>query len=255
MSTRPEFSRHDLVWLSGQGWRAACAGMSENCVAILQRWQHEDWPAIVRRTDADANLDGDEVGIGVALPPDAQGQKLRVPLKVPLAGIRVKREPLEVFDVLPAAPLLWQSALRRFADESRACRLDMRVYGSLALQALTRQTYLRDTSDIDILFRPINRMQLDLGMALLARHAQLLPLDGEVLLGGDNAVAWKEWLQCENSEGGGGDERDSDGGDDSERGAHRVLVKRRDGVQLQRVDALLDALDSIGLTDPGACKT
>jgi phosphoribosyl-dephospho-CoA transferase len=249
MSTRPEFSRHDLVWLSEPGWRAACAGMSENCVAILQRWQHEDWPAIVRRTDADINIhnDGSEICIGVALPPDARGQKLRVPLKVPSAGIRVKREPLEVFDVLPAAPLLWQSALRRFADQIRACRLDMRVYGSLALQALTRQTYLRDTSDIDILFRPTNRLQLDQGMALLARHAQLLPLDGEVLLGGDNAVAWKEWLQCGNGE---------DGGDgDSERGAHRVLVKQRDGVQLQRVDVLLEALDAIGLTDAGACKT
>jgi phosphoribosyl-dephospho-CoA transferase len=247
MSTRPEFSRHDLVWLSEQGWRAACAGMSENCVAILQRWQHEDWPAIVRRTDADTNSDGSEICIGVALPPDAHGQKLRVPLKVPPAGIRVRREPLEVFDVLPAAPLLWQSALRRFADEICKCGLDMRIYGSLALQALTRQTYLRDTSDIDILFRPSNRVQLDQGMALLARHAPLLPLDGEVLLGGDNAVAWKEWAQCGNSE-------DGEGGD-SERGARRVLVKRRDGVQLQRVDALLDALDAIGLTAAGVCKT
>lgn len=246
MSTLPEFFRHDLVWLSEPGWRAACAGMSENCVAILRRWQHENWPAIVRRTDADAdtniNVDSGEIAIGVALPPDAHGQKLRVPLKVPPAGIRVKREPLEVFDVLPAAPLAWQSALRRFADEIRACGLDMRVYGSLALQALTRQTYLRDTSDIDILFRPSNRLQLDQGMALLARHAQLLPLDGEVLLGGDNAVAWKEWLQCGNGE---------DGGD----GAHRVLVKQRGGVQLQRVDGLLDALDAIGLTDAGVCKT
>jgi phosphoribosyl-dephospho-CoA transferase len=240
MSTRPEFSRHDLVWLSEQGWRAACAGMSEHCVAILQRWQREDWPAIVRRNDAD--VDDGEICIGVALPPDAQGQKLRVPLKVPLAGVRVRREPLEVFDVLPAAPLHWQSALRRFADEIRACGLDVRIYGSLALQVLTRQTYVRDTSDIDILFRPLNRTQLDRGMALLARHAESLPLDGEVLVGGDNAVAWKEWIQCGLQCGG------------DENGAHRLLVKQCNGVRLQRVDALLDALDSSGSTDAGACK-
>jgi phosphoribosyl-dephospho-CoA transferase len=147
------------------------------------------------------------------------------------------REPLELVDVLPTAPLHWQTALRVMTAEIRAQGLDLRVYGSLALQTLTRQPYLRDTSDIDILFRPSNRLQLKQGMALLARHAACLPLDGEVLLGQDNAVAWKEWLQCMA-------ERDSDGNGDVN-GGQRVLVKRLHGVQLQRVDGLLEALDAL----------
>lgn len=192
---------------------------------------------MVRRVDADIGTatGGDEVCLGIALPPDAQGRKLRVPIKAPRAEIRLVREPLELVDVLPTAPLHWQAALRVMTAEIRAQGLDMRVYGSLALQTLTRQPYLRDTSDIDILFRPANCLQLEQGMALLARHADFLPLDGEVLLGQDNAVAWKEWLQCM---------ADSEGD-----GAQRVLVKHLHGVQLQRVDGLLEALDALTAID------
>jgi phosphoribosyl-dephospho-CoA transferase len=235
VSLHPDFPRHNLVWLSEQGWYAAGAGLSADCVAILQRWQREDWPLVVRRADADVDVGDDEVCLGIALPPDAQGRKLRVPIKTPRAGIRLTREPLELVDVLPTAPLHWQSGLRVMTDEIRAQGLDLRVYGSLALQTLTRQAYLRDTSDIDILFRPANRLQLEQGMALLARHAACLPLDGEVLLGQDNAVAWKEWLQCM-----------ADGEGD---GAQRVLVKQLHGVQLQRVDGLLEALDALTAID------
>jgi phosphoribosyl-dephospho-CoA transferase len=232
MSTGLNFRRHHLAWLSAKGWQAASVGLSADCVAILQRWQREDWPLVVRRADADIAIGDDEVCLGIALPPDAQGRKLRVPIHVPRAEIRLTREPLELLDVLPTAPLRWQAALRVMTAEIRAQGLDLRVYGSLALQTLTRQAYLRDTSDIDILFRPSNRLQLEQGMALLARHAACLPLDGEVLLGPACAVAWKEWLQCMAEGDGGGD------------GGQRVLVKQLHGVQLQRVDDLLAALDA-----------
>jgi phosphoribosyl-dephospho-CoA transferase len=228
------YPRHNLVWLSADGWRAACASAPENDVACLQRWQQEDWPAVVRRADGDAAED--EICVGIALPPDAQGCKLRVPFRIAPAAIRLMREPLELIDLLPTAPLRWQSALRALSDEIRACGLDVRVYGSLALQTLTRQPYLRDGSDIDILFHPADRRQLAQGLALLARHAQWLPLDGEVLFGGERAVAWKEWLQA------------------AADGAHRVLVKHGRGVQLQRVDALLDAFDGPGAGKEAACK-
>jgi phosphoribosyl-dephospho-CoA transferase len=233
MSLGHNFPRHNLVWLSAKGWQVAGTGLSADCVAILQRWQREDWPLVVRRVDADADIaiGDDEICLGIALPPDAQGRKLRLPIKAPRAEIRLTREPLELVDVLPTAPLHWQGALRAMTAEIRAQGLDLRVYGSLALQTLTRQAYLRDTSDIDILFRPSNRLQLEQGMALLARHAACLPLDGEVLLGRDNAVAWKEWLQC------------------MAEGGQRVLVKQLRGVQLQRVDGLLEALDALAAID------
>jgi phosphoribosyl-dephospho-CoA transferase len=84
------------------------------------------------------------------------------------------------------APL---AALQRDATD-----LHLRVYGSLAMEALTGLPYVAPTSDVDLLFHPTSRRQLEHGIAVLSRHAALLPLDGEIVFPGGAAVAWKEWL-------------------------------------------------------------
>src|SRR6185369_13349406 len=72
--------------------------------------------------------------------------------------------------------------------------MDLRVFGSLALQALTGQAYLRESSDIDLLFRPRSTSELDAGTLLLASFLGELPLDGEIVFPSGQAVAWKEWF-------------------------------------------------------------
>jgi phosphoribosyl-dephospho-CoA transferase len=99
----------------------------------------------------------------------------------------------------------------------------LRSYGSLALQAITGARYLTASSDIDLLFCPVTTSQLEAGIALLSSHQASLPLDGEVMFPGGDAVAWREWR------------------DARARGA-RVLVKRIDAVRLADPAALVAAL-------------
>jgi hypothetical protein len=66
------FARHDLIWLTAQGWQRCRDDVGDKPgpagQAALARWQQADWPAIVRRADVD--MPDGEVCIGVALPPD-----------------------------------------------------------------------------------------------------------------------------------------------------------------------------------------
>jgi phosphoribosyl-dephospho-CoA transferase len=102
----------------------------------------------------------------------------------------------------------------------------LRVYGSLALQVLTGQAYLTASSDIDLLVRPRDAAGLDAALALLGKHAQRLPLDGEIVFPGGRAVAWKEWAAaCAGAPG------------------SRVLVKEMTRVSLVTTDTLLAALE------------
>lgn len=217
-------ARHSLAWLTPQGWCSAIAGVTPALRPALQSWQRQDWPVVVRRADLDAR--DSELCVGIALPPDAQGEKQRIPFKVDATGVHRMRAPLQLDEALCAAPASWQTPLQALFLEAQAQGLDLRVYGSLPLQALTGLDYLRSTSDIDLLFQPVDRTQLDAGMALLARYAHQLPLDGEVVLDGDGAVTWKEWLHAG-------------------RAGKRVLVKRGREVRLQRADTLLAGFDAV----------
>jgi len=61
------------------------------------------------------------------------------------------------------------------------------------MQSLTSLPYLSASSDIDLLFYPRDRNQLDEGLQLLRLYAKHLPLDGEIVFPSGRAVAWKEW--------------------------------------------------------------
>ncbi|AKZ63923.1 malonate decarboxylase ACP synthase [Herbaspirillum hiltneri N3] len=224
MSSRSELSaRHGLAWLNEAGWLDALARVADEHRFAVQRWRQHDWPAVIRRRDADCA--SGEICLGIALPPDRDGVKLRVALRVALQGVREMRAPLEIADVIEHAGSQWRDDLRVMHDQIAAQGLTIRVYGSLALQALTGLSYLRPASDIDVLFSPQDRLQLEHGVSLLQRHALRLPLDGEIAFPSGHAVAWKEWAQaCGRSD-------------------NRVLVKHGSGVALQRVDELLAALE------------
>lgn len=231
MSSR--YKRHALVWLSADGWQAAAAALTPQQRALLQRWQSHDWPLVVRRRDADSPAD--TVCLGLALPPDADGVKLRLPLRVNVSQLRAVRAPLAIADVLAHAPQEWRAGLQQLSVEASALGLVIGVFGSLALQSLTGQTYLRAGSDIDVLLTPQNARQLQQGMELLQRYAQLLPLDGEVEFADGAAVSWKEWAQAA------GRPNSSE---------QRVLVKRSSDVALMRVGDMTAMLDATPRSEP-----
>lgn len=231
------YARHDLAWLTGESWRRQLAVAPAGTAAhgAILRWADAGWPLVVRRPDAVLNAGpggpggpgaaDDDVFLGLAAPPDAaSGAKLRLPMRVKPQDIERHSAPLPLARAGQALPTQWRAPFARLRGAS--AHLDLRVFGSLALQALTGQSYLRDSSDIDLLFRPRSIAELDAGTMLLASHLGELPLDGEIVFPSGQAVAWKEWFTAR---------------------AHtdRVLVKSHAGVKLGARAELLAELEAV----------
>lgn len=217
------YARHDLVWLTAQGWEQALHQATANVREMARAWQQRDWPAIVRRRDADANET--DICIGIAPPPLA-GRKQRFGLRVARDAIRERVAPPRIDSLLPSLPVHWQVPLAALHEEAADHGLEFRAYGSAALQYLTGQAHVTDTSDIDLLLRPRTRAQLDGGVALLSAHARRLPLDGEIVFGDGQGVSWKEWAAAIRTGNGA-----------------RVLVKNLHTVRLLKTGELLDSLE------------
>ena len=219
------FARHDLVWLTEQGWRQVRAGVAPEAATVLDAWCNAGWPAVVRRAEVDAAPG--EVAIGFALPPrPGDGRKLRIGSRVGVTGIVRHSPALPLAGALNAVPDDWRTALAALAREADEAGVDLAVYGSVGLAALTGQHYVTPASDVDLLLRPADRAQLAAGLALLARHAARLPLDGEVVFPDGRAVAWKELrIALDGTPG------------------TRVLAKSLERVALVVVDELLATLE------------
>ncbi|MES2257546.1 MAG: malonate decarboxylase holo-[acyl-carrier-protein] synthase [Pseudomonadota bacterium] len=212
-------SRHELAWLTAQGWHAAQAAAPGHA-HVLERWRREDWPAVVRRHDADADPIN-QVCLGIALPPDDNGVKLRIALRAQLTDVARRVPPLDLTAVRHALPDAWQAGFAQL--EGLAAGFDLRVYGSLSWQALTGLPCVTPASDIDLLFQPSGARQLRAGLAVLGGAGHGLPLDGEIMFPSGQAVAWKEWLVAEAADA-------------------RVLVKSGKGVRLAARHELLATL-------------
>lgn len=188
------YSRHDLVWLTRAGWDAALTGARAADRDALLRWRDADWPAVVRRREPDTPADA--ICLGIPLPP-AHGVRQRLGLRAALAHVSRRSAPLALDAALAGAPPRWQAALQALGQSGAA--FDLRVFGSLALQTITGLPYLRPASDIDLLLTPACAGELAAGTALLAEHADTLPLDGEIVFPSGDAVSWKEWLGASRS--------------------------------------------------------
>ncbi|THC40826.1 malonate decarboxylase holo-[acyl-carrier-protein] synthase [Massilia sp. Mn16-1_5] len=217
-------ARHDLLWLSEQGWREAVWTVPEEAAPALLRWRACGWPAVMRRADAD--LAPGQVSVGIPLPPRAEdGRKLRVAGRVALDAIVRQAPPLPLAQ-LSGMPAHWHAPLAALAQQAQTHGLAIGVFGSAALQAITGQAYLRAGSDIDLLLQPRSVTELDTALALLRTHARGLPLDGEIVFPGGRAVAWKELSAAREGSL-----------------ASRVLVKELRRVALVRIDELLASLE------------
>ncbi|HWW05285.1 malonate decarboxylase holo-[acyl-carrier-protein] synthase [Collimonas sp.] len=217
-------ARHNLVWLSADGWQRAAASMAADYRAVLERWQLNAWPAVMRRREADTPPD--QLCLGLALPPDANGDKTRIPFKAQLADIQRITDPLTLRLALMHAPPGWSPALHAFAGDCLHSGIALRIYGSWAWQILTQQDYVRSASDIDLLFAPRTVAEFNCGVGLLAQYATQLPLDGEIVFADGQAVAWKECLQALQA----GSQQ-------------RVLVKSGDAVKLTPLASLIATLE------------
>jgi phosphoribosyl-dephospho-CoA transferase len=215
------FERHQLVWLEAAGWDAALGTTEPQHHAAFKLWQAQDWPLIVRRTDADATAH--QVCLGLPLPPDEDtGEKVRIALRAQLGHISRVAPAIALAAVLRSSEGPLRAHLAALERDAAAMRL--RVYGSMAMQALTDMPYVTPASDVDVLFHPTSRRQLEDGLALMIRHAASLPLDGEIVFPGGAAVSWKEWRMALANPA-------------------KVMVKELHAVRLASTASLLDLLE------------
>jgi phosphoribosyl-dephospho-CoA transferase len=163
----------------------------------MRQWRSAALPAVARRAEGGAAAPAETAWLALSPPPDpASASKPRIGFHVARSHVLRIGPPLKLDAALQAAPAAWQATLQALAAQAIGMGLRFHVFGSLAWQALTGLQYMTDQSDIDLLWYPRSRRELDAGLQLLARFAPDLPLDGEIVFPDGNGVAWKEWLQA-----------------------------------------------------------
>ena len=225
--------RHDMAWVDrDNGWRIIDQFANRGIRALLHDWIAARFPFVVRRQSECGARAPDVLALGLALPPLAGKQ--RIALEVPANAIaRIAPAPaLEVVSeritAHSRAPLL---LLQELAMQSR---VEFRVFGSAAWEALTGLAYLSNQSDLDLLWHPQDATQLARSLEILERwqRATGIHADGEIIFPEHEAVAWREWSY--------------------RRDTASVLVKRLNGVALRTRADLLHRLHAMAATSTEA---
>lgn len=173
--------RHDLVSVRP---RAAASVRAVLPDAMVRAWERAGRPLIVRR-----GVRGPGVPLGLPLPP-AMGKR-RVAFRLSPADLVARSSP-SLSELTAAAPEGWRTTLAAAEALAHRERVGVSVYGALLWEALLGLDYVHPASDLDLLWRCIDRAPRGLlaGIAALAARAPMV-LDGEILLGGA-AVQWRE---------------------------------------------------------------
>jgi phosphoribosyl-dephospho-CoA transferase len=182
-------SPHDLAWV-GLSWQVhVTSPMARQARAALADWFTRGRPAMVRRRGPG---DGPGVALFVTLPASRWLASIR--FTVVRGAITRMEPPLPLGEVIPAAPPDWHRPLLALDRASANAGVPLSVTGPLAWQHVTGEPYVTGRSSVDLLLRPRTRLQLEKVIALLrAREDGEGPrLDGEVLLGWSDAVAWRD---------------------------------------------------------------
>jgi phosphoribosyl-dephospho-CoA transferase len=222
---KSSFNRHTLVWIRPECHATVAAQVVDDAMrAQVAAWLAGDRPLVVARQPVLGESLPDTIAVGLALPP-AQGKR-RIAFSVAAKDITRHTPPLRLGDAIVHAPAEWKSALAELHDAAINIDIELRVFGSLAWQALSGIQYLTPQSDIDLLWHPQSHAQLQKGIALLARWEQAndLRADGEVLFGGSSAVSWREWATLKSIN------------------EQRVLVKRESSAVLVEARELMELL-------------
>lgn len=180
--------RHDLVWLDPSA-EIACVDMADQ--ALVVAWLQAGHPAIVRRSEIESE---DHLALGIPLP--SRLARRRLALRAPHHAILRHTAPPPLAEALVCAPADWQPLLKAIADRLARIGVETKVYGSLGWQYLTKEIYLRPQSDIDLLIVPRDNFDADSALAYFEElaHQETPRLDGEIVIGRDRAVAWRELL-------------------------------------------------------------
>lgn len=135
----------------------------------------------------------DGLRLGLALP-----GKRRASVVVAPGAVERVAPPLGLAEVTIVAPSFLRAFLARLGEVLMAEGVEAHVFGSLAWHCLSGGAlgdYLTATSDVDLLFAPMTAADCERICRLLAAFCAAHPeprLDGEIILPGGGAVAWRE---------------------------------------------------------------
>lgn len=214
--------RHDLVYLHpSAAFATPCAAAGD------PHWQAaRDWIAAGRPLVAARQPAGGDLLLGLSLPLALQRKRLSI--NVAPSAVAEVRPPIALDQCCPRLPVAQADVLRRLDAGASACGVRLGVFGSLAWESVSGESYRHAESDIDLICDIATLGQFDALLLLLQRAAAELPcrLDGELRFPGGDAVAWQEIAK---------QRRDA---------SAQVLVKGEQDVALRPVQALLATLDA-----------
>ena len=182
-------ARHQRAQLA-PSWKAHLAApLSREAVAALDDWFARGRPAMVcRGVDDDAGA----VALSVTLP--AARWYATLHFHVGRAGVARVDPPLPLSEVIGSAPPAWRAPLTDLDRAAASVGVPLSVVGTLAWQHLAAEPYVTPRSSVELLFRPGTRRQLEAILALLRDRETWdgPPLAGEVVLGWNDTVAWRD---------------------------------------------------------------
>ena len=183
--------RHDLVFVSPQGWRAMLATRGDLAAdPLVARWTDTGWPTIRRRA-----MPGETSGVALGLPLPPSAGKKRVAFLLSPSDINSIVRPPSLELAAGSAPRAWRPTLDRLCKLALRHSVEARVFGSLAWRSLTGLDYVTDRSDLDLLLDCNRDTDLDRLAADIAAIEVDAPmrLDGELMRDDGAAVNWREF--------------------------------------------------------------
>jgi phosphoribosyl-dephospho-CoA transferase len=190
--------RHDLVWLSAQGWdRVMQEAADDQASRCLAHWFGQRLPLVVGRQDLGAT----ELSLGLAAP--LQWDKRKLALRAPRACVLYQNCFPRALDVRTLLPFRLRDDWIELCNRLSGLGANPRVYGSYGWQRITQLEYLTRQSDLDLLLSVSDGADADrVAQCLDAFRWEGPRIDGELLFPDGNAVAWREWLRWRRGDAG-----------------------------------------------------
>jgi phosphoribosyl-dephospho-CoA transferase len=185
--------------------------------ATLADWFARGHPAVVCRHES-----GDAAGVPLSVTLPASRWLATIRFTVGRAAVVRRAPPLPLAEAMLSAPPEWRAPLSDLERAAAGVGVPLSVTGALSWQHVTGEQYVSPRSPVELLFRPRTRQDLNRILAVLrVREDGDGPhLAGEVLLGWDAAVAWRDLAH----------------------GRRRVLVRSLGGEAVADVERLLAGL-------------
>ena len=216
--------RHQLAWLTAQGWEHVLrTSLEPSVLTVLREWAGCRLPLVVTRQDTAA------IGtIALGWPAPACAARRRVAVYVSARDVKSLGEFPQAHAAVPLLPHPVRPAAHSLLDRLRSQGVRPRVYGSYGWQLLSGMRYIHAASDLDLWMAVSTRAQADAVTALLqAFGCDGLRIDGELLLPDGAAVAWREYAAWRSGH------------------TRRLLVKRLQGVHVADTLALTPGCEGL----------